>query len=122
MSASSTSSRTQPSTEVSSANTSTYFSFPTIASRFEEQGCHCPTPSTINWAPLTKERAVNVLSTAHRADGQIVPRHKLVGTKTQRELSPKDLGIAVQSEAAIAQHGDDFENGIAGQGREAQSF
>jgi hypothetical protein len=40
---------------------------------------------------------------ARRADGQIIPRHTLAGTKTQRELSPKDLEIAVQSKASIAQ-------------------
>jgi hypothetical protein len=48
-------------------------------------------------------RSVAGPSTAHRADGQIVPRHKLAGTKTQRELSPEDLEIAVQSKASIAQ-------------------
>jgi hypothetical protein len=48
-------------------------------------------------------RAVNAPSTAHRADGQIVPRHKLAGTKTQRELGPEDLEIAIQSKASIAQ-------------------
>jgi transposase len=48
-------------------------------------------------------RSVSGPSTAHRADGQIVPRHKLAGTKTQRELSPEDLEIAVQSKASIAQ-------------------
>jgi hypothetical protein len=48
-------------------------------------------------------RSVRGPSTAHRADGQIVPRHKLAGTKTQRELSAEDLEIAVQSKASIAQ-------------------
>ncbi len=48
-------------------------------------------------------RAVNAPSTAHRADGQIVPRHKLAGTKTQRELAPEDIEIAIQSKASMAQ-------------------
>jgi hypothetical protein len=48
-------------------------------------------------------RTVNAPSTAHRADGQIVPRHKLAGTKTQRELAPEDIKIAIQSKASIAQ-------------------
>jgi transposase len=47
-------------------------------------------------------RAVRAPSTAHRADGQIVPRHKLAGTKRQRELSPKDLEIAIQSKRFLA--------------------
>jgi hypothetical protein len=49
-------------------------------------------------------RAVDVPSTAHRADGQIVPRHKLVDSKRQRELSPEDLeSAATQSKGSIAQ-------------------
>jgi hypothetical protein len=49
-------------------------------------------------------RAANVPSTAHRADGHIVPRHKLAGSKRQRELSPEDLESAVtQSKGSIAQ-------------------
>jgi hypothetical protein len=48
-------------------------------------------------------RAVSAPSTAHRADGQIVSRHKLAGTKTQRELGPEDLEVAIQSKASIAQ-------------------
>lgn len=48
-------------------------------------------------------RSVSGPSTAHRADGQIVPRHKLPGTKTQRELGPEDLESAIQSKASIAQ-------------------
>ena len=49
------------------------------------------------------DRAVNAPSTAHRADGRIVPRHKLVGSKRQRELEPEDLESATQSKASIAQ-------------------
>jgi hypothetical protein len=48
-------------------------------------------------------RVVHAPSTAHRVDGQIVPRHKLAGTKTQRELAPEDIEIAIQSKASIAQ-------------------
>jgi hypothetical protein len=48
-------------------------------------------------------RAVNAPSTAHRADGQIAPRHKLAGTKTQRELAPEDIEMATQSKVFIAQ-------------------
>jgi hypothetical protein len=49
------------------------------------------------------DRAVNAPSTAHRADGRIVPRHKLVGSKRQRELAPEDLELATQSKASLAQ-------------------
>ena len=49
------------------------------------------------------DRAVNAPSTAHRADGHIVPRHKLVGSKRQRELAPEDLELATQSKASLAQ-------------------
>ncbi len=49
-------------------------------------------------------RVVNVPSTAHRSDGHIVPRHKLAGSKRQRELSPEDLeSAAMQSKGSIAQ-------------------
>jgi hypothetical protein len=48
-------------------------------------------------------RAVNVPSTVHRADGHIVPRHKLAGSKRQRELAHEDLESAIQSKASIAQ-------------------
>jgi hypothetical protein len=48
-------------------------------------------------------RAVHVPSTAHRADGRIVPRHKLVGSKRQRELAPDDLEAATQSKGSLAQ-------------------
>jgi hypothetical protein len=40
-------------------------------------------------------RAVNAPSTAHRADGTIVPRNKLVGSKRQRQLAPADLQDAI---------------------------
>jgi hypothetical protein len=40
-------------------------------------------------------RAVDVPSTAHRADGALVPRTKIVGSKTQRELGEDDLEQAV---------------------------
>jgi transposase len=49
------------------------------------------------------DRTVNAPSTAHRADGRIVPRHKLVGSKRQRELMPADLESATQSKASLAQ-------------------
>jgi hypothetical protein len=48
-------------------------------------------------------RAVHVPSTAHRADGRIVPRHKLVGSKRQRELAPDDIEAATQSKGSLAQ-------------------
>lgn len=48
-------------------------------------------------------RVVDIPSTAHRADGHIVPRHKLAGSKRQRELSPEDLESAIQSKGSIAQ-------------------
>lgn len=48
-------------------------------------------------------RAVHAPSTAHRADGHIVPRHKLPGSKRQRELGPEDLASAIQSRGSIAQ-------------------
>lgn len=48
-------------------------------------------------------RVINVPSTAHRADGHIVPRHKLAGIKRQRELAPEDLASAIQSKASLAQ-------------------
>ena len=48
-------------------------------------------------------RAANVPSTAHRADGHIVPRHKLAGSKRQRELAPEDLEAAIQTKGSIAQ-------------------
>jgi len=35
-------------------------------------------------------------STAHRIDGKKVPRKKLAGTKTQRELNQKDLQKALE--------------------------
>jgi hypothetical protein len=49
------------------------------------------------------DRAVHVPSTAHRADGRIVPRHKLVGSKRQRELAPDDIEAATQSKGSLAQ-------------------
>jgi hypothetical protein len=42
------------------------------------------------------DRVVRVPSTAHRADGSIVPRNRIVGSKRQRELSAEDLNNAVQ--------------------------
>jgi Homeodomain-like domain len=45
-------------------------------------------------------RAVNAPSTAHRADGTIVPRNKLVGSKRQRQLAPADLQEAISRKAA----------------------
>jgi hypothetical protein len=48
-------------------------------------------------------RVVRAPSIAHRVDGQIVPRHKLAGSKRQRELAPEDLESAIQSKASIAQ-------------------
>jgi len=52
---------------------------------------------------LRDSRAADVPSTAHRADGQIVPRNKLVGSKRQRELGPDDLELAIRSKGSIAQ-------------------
>jgi hypothetical protein len=40
-------------------------------------------------------RAVDVPSTAHRADGTLIPRTKIVGSKTQRELGEADLQQAL---------------------------
>jgi hypothetical protein len=40
-------------------------------------------------------RAVDVPSTAHRADGTLIPRTKIVGSKTQRELGEDDLEQAI---------------------------
>jgi transposase len=42
-------------------------------------------------------RAVHVPSTAHRADGRAVPRHKIAGSKRQRELDPQDLKQALEA-------------------------
>jgi hypothetical protein len=42
-------------------------------------------------------RAVDVPSTAHRPNGSRVPRKKLIGTKTQRQLSTQDLHMAIGS-------------------------
>jgi hypothetical protein len=36
-------------------------------------------------------------STAHRADGRAVPRHKIAGSKRQRELDPQDLKQALET-------------------------
>jgi hypothetical protein len=41
-------------------------------------------------------RSVAGPSTAHRIDGKKVPRKKLAGTKTQRELNEKDLQKALE--------------------------
>jgi len=48
-------------------------------------------------------RAVDVPSTAHRADGTRVLRTQIAGSKRQRELTPEDLGSAIESKASIAQ-------------------
>jgi hypothetical protein len=52
-------------------------------------------------------RAADGPSTAHRADGTIVPRNKLVGSKRQRELAPEDLreAIAMQTPAVTTKPG-----------------
>ena len=42
-------------------------------------------------------RCVSVPSTAHRVNGKKVPRKKLAGTKTQRELNVQDLHKALQA-------------------------
>jgi Homeodomain-like domain len=44
-------------------------------------------------------RAVNVPSTAHRADGTVVPRSKIAGSKRQRELNAADLRRALKDVA-----------------------
>jgi hypothetical protein len=63
--------------------------------------------STLQVAQLVQakrdSRVVDRPSTAHRADGTIVPREKLVDSKKQRELAPEDLESAIQSKASIAQ-------------------
>jgi hypothetical protein len=46
-------------------------------------------------------RAVNVPSTAHRPDGSRVPRKKLIGAKTQRQLSTQDLHMAIGSVTGV---------------------
>jgi hypothetical protein len=48
-------------------------------------------------------RVVRAPSTAHRVNGQLVPTHKLAGSKRQRELAPEDLESAIQSKASIGQ-------------------
>jgi hypothetical protein len=48
-------------------------------------------------------RAADVPSSAHRADGTIIPRHKLGGGKRQRALAPEDLEAAIQTKGSIAQ-------------------
>jgi hypothetical protein len=47
-------------------------------------------------------RAVDVPSTAHRADGTRVPRTKLVDSKAQRELGPEDLQSAIATHIAMS--------------------
>jgi hypothetical protein len=42
-------------------------------------------------------RAADVPSTAHRSNGSRVPRKKIVGAKTQRQLSTQDLHRAIGS-------------------------
>jgi len=44
-------------------------------------------------------RAANVPSTAHRADGHLVPRNKIVGSKRQRQLGLQDLQEAISGQA-----------------------
>jgi hypothetical protein len=44
-----------------------------------------------------ESRAIKVPSTAHRADGKRVPRSRVVGSKSQRELGPHDLQQAIQA-------------------------
>src|SRR6185437_941018 len=41
------------------------------------------------------DRVVRAPSTAHRADGTMVPRHQLAGTKRQRQLAPADVQEAI---------------------------
>ncbi|HTX25315.1 MAG TPA: ISNCY family transposase [Steroidobacteraceae bacterium] len=41
------------------------------------------------------DRVVRAPSTAHRADGTMVPRHQLAGTKRQRKLGPEDVQEAI---------------------------
>ena len=50
-----------------------------------------------------ESRSFDGPSTAHRADGQVIPRHRLAGTKRQRELVPEDIETAIQSKASLAQ-------------------
>jgi len=50
-----------------------------------------------------ENRAVRVPSTSHRADGRVIPRHKLAGLKPQRKLTPGDLAEAIQSRHSLAQ-------------------
>jgi transposase len=46
-------------------------------------------------------RGACVPSTAHRADGRIIPRNKLVGSKRQRQLSHEDLQEALSRQAQL---------------------
>ena len=62
-------------------------------------------------------RAVDVPSTAHRADGTIVPRTRVVDSKRQRDLSPEDLKQALarsQRRASDAQRAPDRVSKILG--------
>ena len=43
------------------------------------------------------DRVVNKPSTAHRADGSKIPRKKVHGTRSQRELGYDDLHAAIQT-------------------------
>jgi hypothetical protein len=43
------------------------------------------------------DRVVNKPSTAHRTDGSKVPRKKVHGTRSQRELGYDDLHAAIQT-------------------------
>ena len=63
-----------------------------VESGIDDRRCH-----------YTESVGLILISTAHRCDGHIVPRHKLAGSKRQRELAPEDLEAAVQSKGSIAQ-------------------
>lgn len=41
-------------------------------------------------------RSMDVPSTAHRADGTVVPRERIAGSKKQKELGPEDLQQALE--------------------------
>jgi hypothetical protein len=47
------------------------------------------------------DRIVRAPSTGHRADGTLVPRHQIAGTKRQRQLGPEDVHEAIGLSRAL---------------------
>jgi len=58
--------------------------------------------STVCFCTKNEGTPVSVLSTAHRATGMRVPRRKILGSKTKRELGGLELYTAIQSVSAAA--------------------